>query len=164
MVSRHLPVGWIVDRIDPQRDLDAVLEIEQTSFANPWTREMFEHELQHQDVSHTLVIRTPSMPVAGFCIFWVVFDDIHINNLAIRSEGRRTGLGRALLRAALEDAAALGGRRATLEVRRSNLAAIRLYESFGFRATGVRLAYYSNPVEDALVLWLDSVSSLLSAS
>lgn len=159
-----LPVGWKVERVDSERDLEAMLEIERTSFANPWTREMFEHELQHPQVSHTFVIRTPTVRVAGFCILWIVLDEIHINNLAVRPDGRRTGLGRALLKAALAEAAALGGRRATLEVRQSNEAAVRLYEGFGFRVAGVRPAYYSNPAEDALVLWLDSISGVLSES
>jgi ribosomal-protein-alanine N-acetyltransferase len=156
--SRSLPEGLTVERLDPGRDLDAILEIERASFANPWTREMFEHELQHPQVSHTFVIRTPDVPVAGFCVVWILFDEIHINNLAVRPDGRRAGLGRTLLTAVLREAVALGGRRATLEVRRSNAAAIRLYESMGFRATGVRRAYYSNPDEDALVLGLDPVS------
>lgn len=164
MVSMEPPADWVVERLDPQRDLAAVLEIEAASFANPWTHEMFEHEWQHPEVSHTLVIRTPTVRVAGFCIFWVVFDEVHLNNLAVRPEARGMGLGRALLRAALEDAASRGGTRATLEVRRSNAAALRLYESFGFRVTAVRPGYYSNPAEDALVLWLESVSGVLSAS
>lgn len=164
MAHHTRPAGWTIERLEPRRDLDAVLEIEQASFANPWTRDMFEHELEHREISHTLVIRTPTIRVAGFCIFWVVFDEIHINNLAIRPECRRAGLGRALLRAALDDAAGRGGRRATLEVRRSNESAIRLYESFGFRPAGVRPDYYSNPVEDALVLDLQSLKDLPSVS
>jgi ribosomal-protein-alanine N-acetyltransferase len=164
MVHRETAPGWVVERLDPRRDLDAVLEIERVSFANPWTREMFEHELGYAEVSHTLVIRTPAIPVAGYCVFWIVFDEIHVNNLAVTPKGRRMGLGRALLGASLAEAAALGGKRATLEVRQSNLAAIRLYEAFGFRPAGVRTAYYSNPVEDALIFWLDSVTGLLSAS
>ena len=158
-VTSHewLPAGWTAERPDSEEDLAAILEIERASFANPWTQEMFEQELQHPGVSHTLVIRTPAMRVAGFCVLWMILDEIHINNLAVRPDGRRNGVGRALLRVALAEAAALGGRRATLEVRQSNTAALRLYERFGFRVSGVRPAYYSNPVENALVLWLDSV-------
>jgi len=162
--SPHPPGSWIVERIDAARDLDAVVDIERLSFANPWTREMFEHELAHGAVSHTIVIRTPGTRVAGYCVFWVVFDEVHVNNLAVRPGERRTGLGRALLKAALAEGAALGGRQATLEVRRSNAAAIRLYESFGFRACAVRRAYYSNPVEDALVLRLDTLTEAASGS
>jgi [ribosomal protein S18]-alanine N-acetyltransferase len=90
--------------------------------------------------------------VAGFCAFWKVIDQIHINNLAIHPRYRGRGLGRQLLARVLDDAAALGAAHATLEVRRSNDAARRLYEGAGFRLAGVRTSYYTNPIEDALIL------------
>jgi ribosomal-protein-alanine N-acetyltransferase len=77
---------------------------------------------------------------------------MHINNMAIHPGWRGRGLGRLLLNKALAAAYALGVRRATLEVRRSNTAARRLYESAGFTMIDVRPNYYSEPVEDALVL------------
>ncbi|MBE3072033.1 MAG: ribosomal protein S18-alanine N-acetyltransferase [Acidobacteria bacterium] len=154
---------WVVERLEPGRDLDAVLAIEASSFTNPWSRDMFTFELEHSGVSHAFVIRAPGLGVAGFCTLWVVSDEIHINNLAVRPDCRRMGAGLALLRACLAEAATLGGRRATLEVRRSNLAALRLYARFGFQAAGVRRAYYQNPEEDALVLWLDRVTEALTA-
>ena len=155
--------AWVVQRLEPGRDLDAVLAIEASSFANPWSRDMFTFELEHLSVSHAFVIRAPVLGVAGFCTLWVVSDEIHVNNLAVRPDCRRMGAGLALLRACLAEAAALGGRRATLEVRRSNLAALRLYARFGFQVAGVRRAYYTNPEEDALVLWLDRVTEALTA-
>jgi [ribosomal protein S18]-alanine N-acetyltransferase len=90
--------------------------------------------------------------VAGFCAFWRVVDQIHINNLAIRPNLRRRGLGHVLLARVLEDAASMGAPHATLEVRRSNTAAIRLYERAGFELVGVRSSYYTNPIEDGLIL------------
>ena len=66
---------------------------------------------------------------------------------------RRHGIASAMLTFVLEQAAAEGATRATLEVRRSNDPARRLYERFGFAFAGVRTAYYREPVEDALVLW-----------
>ena len=65
----------------------------------------------------------------------------------------------ALLRFVLRFAAGLGARRATLEVRRSNTAAKKLYERLGFETVGVRRNYYSTPVEDALVLWCDHLAN-----
>lgn len=150
---------WTIERLDPARDLDEVVSIEAASFANPWTRAMFLSELAHARVSHGFVLRAPAVRVAGYCLLWVVFDEIHINNLAVRPECRGHGGGLALLRAVLAEGAALGGRRATLEVRESNHAARRLYERLGFHVAGVRRRYYSNPEEDALVLWLDPVSA-----
>jgi ribosomal-protein-alanine N-acetyltransferase len=98
------------------------------------------------------VIRTAERPVAGFAAFWKVVDEMHINNLAVHPDCRGRGLGRQLLAGTLAAAHALGVRRATLEVRRSNVAAQRLYASAGFRVVGVRAGYYTQPAEDALVL------------
>jgi ribosomal-protein-alanine N-acetyltransferase len=133
-------------------DLDAVVAIESASFSNPTTREWYEAELKWPDVCKVYVVRTADNPVAGFVAFWRVLDEMHINNMAIHPGWRGRGLGRLLLNKALAAAYALGGRRATLEVRRSNTAARRLYESAGFTMIDVRPNYYSEPVEDALVL------------
>jgi [ribosomal protein S18]-alanine N-acetyltransferase len=142
----------VVERMAASSDLDGVLEVEEASFHRPTTREWYQNELQRRDVCFVYVIRTPEQPVAGFCAFWRVVDHIHINNLAIRPELRQRGLGRYLLTRVLEEAAALGAPHATLEVRRSNHAARRLYEGAGFRLVGVRASYYTHPLEDALIL------------
>jgi [ribosomal protein S18]-alanine N-acetyltransferase len=144
---------WVIEPLTLLSDLDAVLEIEQASFVNPWTREMYLAELENRGVSYCYIIRDLSQRVIGFCSFWRVLDELHINNLAVAPEHRGAGAGTALLQAVMREGARLGARRATLEVRRSNDAARRLYERLGFTMAGVRRAYYSNPVEDALVLW-----------
>jgi ribosomal-protein-alanine N-acetyltransferase len=145
-------VNWTVERLRDAADLDGVMAIEQLSFNNPTTREWYENELQRPDICHVFVVRTPEAPVAGFCAFWKVVDQIHINNLAIHPGWRQRGLGRLLLARVLEEAAALGAPYATLEVRRSNEPARRLYEGAGFELTGVRTSYYTRPIEDALIL------------
>lgn len=142
----------LVERLRDAADLDAVLAIENASFNNPTTREWYESELQRPDVCFVYVIRTDEARVAGFCAFWRVVDQIHINNLAIHPKFRGRGLGTLLLRDVLEAAAAMGAPLATLEVRRSNEAARRLYERAGFATVGVRTSYYTNPIEDALIL------------
>jgi len=73
--------------------------------------------------------------------------------VAVRPECRGRGLAARLLEHVMTDAVGRGAQRVTLEVRRSNLAALNLYEKLGFRVAGVRRNYYSEPVEDALVLW-----------
>jgi ribosomal-protein-alanine N-acetyltransferase len=84
-----------------------------------------------------------------------VLDEMHINNLAVAPDARRAGAASALLTRVLTEGAGLGARRATLEVRRSNDAAQHLYQRFGFTVAGVRVGYYSQPIEDALVLARD---------
>ncbi len=139
-------------------DLQGVLEVEGESFTNPWTREMYAWELQNRAVCHIYVVRAADCPVAGFCAFWLVFDEIHINNIALRRKFRGQGIGTALMRHVLREAMRLGARRATLEVRASNEPARRLYERLGFHVAGTRRHYYSNPIEDALILWRDEGS------
>lgn len=149
----------VVERLASPADLDAVLAIEAASFNNPTTREWYERELKRPEVCFIYVLRTTDQPVAGFCAFWRVAEQIHINNLAIRPELRGQGLGSRLLQAVIAEATRLGASRATLEVRRSNLPAIRLYERAGFSEAGVRPNYYSKPIEDALVLVFSSGSA-----
>jgi ribosomal-protein-alanine N-acetyltransferase len=114
---------------------------------------MYLAELNNQGVSYCYLAKQPGGRVVGFCSFWRVLDELHINNLAVLPEERRAGVATKLLDHVLKEGAALGARSATLEVRRSNDAARLLYERFGFSVAGVRRAYYSKPVEDALVLW-----------
>jgi ribosomal-protein-alanine N-acetyltransferase len=142
----------IVEPLTGPDDLDGVLVIEEASFNNPTTRAWYEAELARPEVCKVFVIRVPERPVAGFAAFWKVVDEMHINNLAVHPDWRGRGLGRRLLAGVLAAAYDMGVRRATLEVRRSNLAAQRLYAAAGFRVAAIREAYYAQPAEDALVL------------
>jgi ribosomal-protein-alanine N-acetyltransferase len=146
-----------IERLDGEQDVTGILEVEAESFSNPWTREMYDWELQNLAVCHIYVVRTDEYHVAGFCAFWLVVDEIHINNIAIRPTLRGQGMGTALLHHVLLEGRRLGARRATLEVRTSNRDAQRLYERLGFSAAGVRRRYYSNPVEDAVILWREGL-------
>jgi ribosomal-protein-alanine N-acetyltransferase len=146
-----------VEEYAGEEDLDGILAVEAASFTNPWTRAMYEWELQNRSVCHILVVRAPECRVAGFCSFWLVVDEIHINNVAVLPEYRGRGLGTRLMRRVLTEGRRLGATRATLEVRASNVEARNFYEGLGFRATAVRKHYYTNPVEDALILWREPV-------
>src|SRR5215217_4575754 len=153
--SREMPehsgstVNYWIDPLEGDEDLDGVLAVEEESFTNPWTKEMYAWELQNRSVCHIFVVRTPECAVAGFCAFWLVVDEIHINNVAIRPQYRGRGIGTAVMQHVLAEARRLGARRATLEVRASNEPARRLYERLGFYVAAVRSNYYSSPVEDA---------------
>jgi ribosomal-protein-alanine N-acetyltransferase len=118
---------------------------------------MYLAEFENAGVSYFYLAKMAPGVIIGFCSFWRVVDELHINNLAVAPEHRRSGVGKGLLSRVLADGARLGARRATLEVRHSNIPAQRLYEGFGFVVSGVRRAYYSNPVEDALILWKDAL-------
>ena len=149
-----MPEYWI-EPLRDETDLEGVLDVEAESFSNPWTRDMYAWELQNRSVCHIYVVRMQDCEVVGFCAFWLVLDEIHINNVAVRPEFRGRGIGTSLLHHVLAEAKRLGARRATLEVRASNAAAQRLYERLGFYVAATRRDYYANPVEDALILWRD---------
>jgi len=142
--------------LSSEADIDDILRIESISFTNPWTREMYLSELEHRDVSFFYIARDAVGEAIGFCSCWLVLDEIHINNLAVLPEQRRSGVASALIEHVLKEGGARGAHRATLEVRRSNEPARKLYEKFGFTVTGVRRGYYTRPDEDALVLWRES--------
>ena len=150
--------AWLIEPLVSPAEIDAVLAIEEASFTNPWTREMYLAELQNEGVSFFYLARDPDRRTIGFCTVWRVLDELHINNLAVLPAYRRAGIGSALLTHVLDEGARMGAKRATLEVRRSNEAARQLYERFGFSIVGVRKGYYSNPIEDALVLWREELA------
>jgi [ribosomal protein S18]-alanine N-acetyltransferase len=150
----------IVEPVTSAEDLGGLLAVEQASFLNPWTRDMYLAELQNPSVSHLLVAKNPSGGVVGFCGFWCVLDELHINNLAVLPEYRRQGIASKILGRVFAEGRRAGAARATLEVRRSNDVARRLYERFGFAVAGVRRGYYRQPDEDALVLWRDGLPEI----
>jgi [ribosomal protein S18]-alanine N-acetyltransferase len=96
-------------------------------------------------------------PLFGLLSGWVVVDELEIDTLVVASSARRQGIGQALLTAGLQQAWLRGAKNTFLEVRESNIAALNLYEIFGFSPIGRRRCYYHDPSEDALVLRLDLV-------
>jgi len=144
-----------IDVLDEPEELDLIQEVDRLSFPSPWTRAMYEEELRHVGTAFIIVLRTGAAPLAGYCSYRLVADELQINNVAVRPEHRRSGFGRALVEYALGHGRAAGAVTALLEVRRSNLAAQRLYFSLGFVQVGERPRYYGHPEEDALVLARD---------
>lgn len=146
----------LFDRATTQ-DLDAILRIEQQAFSAPWTRKMFEAELDGNPFGCLSVARLGEpggvrSELLGYVCFWVVFEELRLMNVAVIPSARRQGLATALVRHALVAGRERGARRAVLEVRSSNEAARRLYERMGFSQVAQRAQYYTNPIEDALLL------------
>lgn len=138
-------------------DLPAVMAIEHQAFTNPWSTEMVKKELT-QDWSTVLVLEESSpsgWQLRAFAIFWLVADEVHVLNVATDQVVRRRGFGRKVMDAVLATGRTQKCTLATLEVRRSNEAAIKLYTSLGFRAVGMRPSYYQDNREDAVIMILD---------
>lgn len=130
--------------------------IEAASFSHPWTLAQFQAELA-QPHSRTLaaMLEFPTaVVVAGYLVFWLLPEELHILNLAVAPQWRRRGIGRRLLAAALDCGRRAKAQTAWLEVRPSNQPALALYHSFGFRQVMIRKGYYSDSGEDALILRL----------
>jgi ribosomal-protein-alanine N-acetyltransferase len=140
-------------------DLDAVLNLDQRSFANPWPRRSFEFELNENRASHQWVAEVGGR-VVGVIVAWLLVDEAHIATIAVEPELRGRGIAARLLCAALQDLAVRGAASAALEVRPSNAAALRLYRRFGFVETGRRSNYYQDNGEDALLLSLAALDAV----
>ncbi len=140
-------------------DIDAIVALESESFTNPWSRQTLIWELQNSDVTLVSVLRRDDGRIAAFCVCWIIFDELHINTLAVAPADRRHGLATTLLRQVMAEAAAKGAQKATLEVRASNKSALALYERLGFQVAARRPGYYTKPEEDALILWRDNLDT-----
>jgi len=135
-----------------EEDLRAVMEIEKICFASPWPRQAFVDEFD-TEWAFLFAARHEEVGLVGYSDFWVVRDEAHLLNLAVRPEFQRQGIARRMVLHMFDLAARLGGRFVHLEVRRGNREAQGLYYSLGFEQAGIRRNYYVDEGEDALVLW-----------
>jgi ribosomal-protein-alanine N-acetyltransferase len=142
-----------------EHDLLEVVEIEEESGLSRWGFEAYHEELMHGQRALMFVARATGEGEAaagklinGFIASSLIADELHINNVAVRKEYRRSGIGHALLATAVKEGASRGARRAFLEVRVSNTPAQALYARCGFKIIGQRKGYYSDPAEDALIM------------
>ncbi|HHY36804.1 MAG TPA: ribosomal protein S18-alanine N-acetyltransferase [Firmicutes bacterium] len=136
--------------------LEEVLALERLCFSNPWSYEAYRFELEDNQLADYLVVLDAGR-VVGYGGMWLIMDEAHVTNIAIHPQYRRRGLGELLLRCLMTRAYVRGARRMTLEVRRSNHIAQRLYEKLGFRGIGYRKDYYSDNGEDALIMWKEDL-------
>jgi len=143
-----------------EHDLLEVVEIEEIAGLSVWGWDAYHKELQSPEDVIMLVATNamsdsiPGRNIAGFIISRLVAGELHINNVAVRPEVRRQGVGAKLLAAVLSHGRSQGARLAFLEVRAGNAAAQGLYRRCGFEVAGRRKAYYAQPVEDALLMSL----------
>jgi ribosomal-protein-alanine N-acetyltransferase len=140
-----------------RRHLPDVMAIEQVSYPKPWTRNVFQSELElsRRGERHYIVARSGSVPI-GYAGLMFVVGDAHVTNIAVAAHHQRTGVATRLLAALSWEAIRRGCEAMTLEVRVSNTGAQALYRSFGFAPAGVRQRYYEN-TEDAIVMWCHDI-------
>ena len=129
--------------------VDAVADIEQACFADPWTREGLREELDNPCACFLTAVDETGT-AAGYIGCHTVLDEGYIANVAVSPAFRRQGIGRMLVQELLARSEALAF--VTLEVRASNAPAIALYTGCGFVPVGTRKNFYSHPAEDALLM------------
>ena len=149
-------------------DVPGLAALEAACFSHPWTPSQIADEIAGTGPGGMVVLdgrprRDGEGSLRAYCAFRVILDEMTVMNLAVAPDARRRGLARWLLGFAMGKGAREGARRALLELRAGNRAALALYESLGFERLGVRRTYYREPVEDALVLVREGLQGLLDS-
>lgn len=135
-------------------DIDSIIAVEKESFSTPWPRQAFVDELTRNIVSYYIVMEQ-GKEIVGYMGMWVIVDEAHITNIAVHPKARRQQIAELAVSQMKLLAKERGADRMTLEVRKSNVAAIKLYEKLGFVSSGLRRNYYIKPLEDAIIMWVD---------
>lgn len=133
------------------KDVKRIAEIEKESFSTPWSEDSIMAEVDNPNSLY--LIYENSGYIIGYIGMYLVADEVDINNIAICKDQRKKGYGIKLLQEAINQTSIMGYKAVTLEVRESNLQAIELYKKFKFVVEGKRKNFYTNPVEDGLIMW-----------
>ncbi|MBR1931447.1 MAG: ribosomal protein S18-alanine N-acetyltransferase [Lachnospiraceae bacterium] len=141
----------VVVRRLKEADLDELVDMENQSFGNPWSRKIFA-DLLDRDYCLYLVAEVDGR-LAGCCGLTDSLGEGSIDKVVVREQYRNLGIGGRLLEALLHRGKARGIEAFTLEVRVGNEPAIHLYEKFGFVSEGIRPNFYTRPTEDAMIMW-----------
>lgn len=150
--SMVAPVSDLTVRRMTLEDIDRIVEIETMSFHTPWTRENFQFELTENRCAVYMVGEVDGN-VAGYGGMWKMVDEGHITNIAVDPKYRCMGVGDAILNTLVKYASENGIAAMTLEVRTQNKPARSLYSKHGFTDKAIRKGYYTNPDDDAIIMW-----------
>lgn len=135
-------------------DIQQVMEVEISSFKSPWPEDIFYQEVVNNDHAHYFVMEVDKK-IVGYAGLWIVIDDAQITNIAVMPNYRGHKLGERLFQYIALQATRMGVKRLSLEVRKSNIIAQKMYRKFGLVPGGIRKGYYSDDQEDAIVMWVN---------
>lgn len=133
-------------------DAEDIYEISRLSFHSPWTLDSIKKELMINGSARYATARINKRCI-GYGGVWIILDEAHVINIAVHPEYRGIGTGEKILQALIEMCKLENVREMTLEVRKSNIAALSLYRKFGFIEEGIRRKYYVDNQEDAIIMW-----------
>lgn len=132
-------------------DTKEVARLETEIFSVPWSEKAFLDTLERTDTIY--LVAEEEGTIYGYCGMWMSFEEGEIPNFAVAGEKRNCGIGQKMLEALFDFGAEEGISAFTLEVRKSNQAAIHLYNKMGFVSEGIRKGFYDKPKEDAVIMW-----------
>ncbi|WP_373895193.1 ribosomal protein S18-alanine N-acetyltransferase [Virgibacillus natechei] len=135
-------------------DVDEVMEVERATFAAPWPTDIFYQEILDNEHAFYFVMKLDDKAI-GYIGTWIVIDDMQITNIAIHPAYRGYKFGEMLFKYIFQYAIKLGVARLSLEVRKSNIVAQKMYRKFGLVPGGIRKNYYADDQEDAIVMWVN---------
>ncbi|MBP1971669.1 ribosomal-protein-alanine N-acetyltransferase [Virgibacillus natechei] len=135
-------------------DIEQVMEVEVATFTSPWPSSIFYQEIKENEHAHYIVVELDEI-IIGYAGIWIVYDDAQITNIAITPKYRGQNFGQKLFQYIMQQAIKMGVARLSLEVRKSNVIAQKMYRKFGLIPGGIRKNYYADDQEDALVMWVN---------
>ncbi len=131
---------------------EEVADIAKENLPEAWSLSGIQDVLQYDDNIYYVAKQTDKGEIVGFAGIMLIVDEAELLNIAVRKDYQGQGIGQLLLKKVIEEGQARGAGRMLLEVRRSNIPAIKLYYKNLFSVLGERKNYYSNPTEDAIIL------------
>ena len=138
-------------------DVDKVVEIEKEAYGpHHWAKSSFYDEMSN-NLAKYYIAKTPEGELVGYAGTWHIIDEGHITTIAVKKAYMRNHIGEAIIHKILEYCYSDGVKYLTLEVRVSNIPAIKLYEKYGFQSLGTRKGYYQDNNEDALIMWTENI-------
>lgn len=149
-------VSIAIERMQPE-DVERVVELDQECFPLPWSAGAYNTEVRNPSAYY--IVARANGEIVGYGGMWLIMDEAHITTVGVDPEFRGRKVGERILINILDEAIHRGARRATLEVRRTNSIAQKLYHKYKFQTVAIRKAYYSDNNEDALVMWVEDMWS-----
>jgi len=135
-----------------QGDAGELSELDKLCFSVPWSERSFQNEIENE-LAHYIIL-TDNNKIIGYAGLWDIVGEGHITNIGVHPHYRKQGLGKRLIAGLLRIARERKLSALTLEVRKNNSVARRLYSRFGFKEMGIRKGYYSDTNEDAIIMTL----------
>ena len=139
-------------------DLAMIMKLEKELFSAPWSEAMFSEEIKGQYAY--ILQKDESKEIIGYICGWKLLDEFTITNIGVTGQFQKMGFGTKLVKFIISKLLYEKCFKFSLEVRESNQTAIELYKKFGFEQTELRVNYYRNPVENAVMMRLNMLQKI----